>query len=138
MNHCLLFLFVCLCGGLGATCRFILDAVVKRAWSRSFPLSTIIINLLASLLLGLIMALLAGSGMGQSSSSPGVGLVVSKTVATSGFLGGFSTFSTAINESRELLQKGKKGTGVAYLAVSIIGPALCAWVGYAVGIVLRL
>ena len=138
MNHGLLFLFVRLCGGSGAACRFILDTAIKRVWSRSFPLSTTIINLLASLLLGLIMGLLAGSGTGRASSSPSVGLVVFKTVATSGFLGGFSTFSTAINESRELLQKGKKGTGAAYLAVSMIGPALCAWAGYALGMVLRL
>lgn len=64
MNHGLLFLFVCLCGGSGAACRFILDTAIKRVWSRSFPLSTTIINLLASLLLGLIMGLLAGSGDG--------------------------------------------------------------------------
>lgn len=138
MNHGLLFLFVCLCGGLGATCRFILDTAIKKAWSRSFPLSTTIINLFASLLLGLIMGLLAGPEAGQTSSSPSAGLVVFKTVSASGFLGGFSTFSTAINESRELLQKGKKETGAASLAVSMICPALCAWVGYAMGMVLRL
>lgn len=31
------FILVCLCGGLGAMARFILDTSIQRWWSRAFP-----------------------------------------------------------------------------------------------------
>ena len=33
-------ILVCLCGGVGASCRYLLDVTIKTYWQRAFPLST--------------------------------------------------------------------------------------------------
>ena len=40
-------ILVCLCGGVGASCRYLLDVTIKTYWQRAFPLSTFTINLIA-------------------------------------------------------------------------------------------
>ena len=50
-------ILVCLCGGVGASCRYLLDATIKTYWQRAFPLSTFTINLIAGFLTGLVAAL---------------------------------------------------------------------------------
>ena len=40
-------ILVCLCGGVGASCRYLLDATIKTYWQRAFPLSTFTSNLIA-------------------------------------------------------------------------------------------
>ena len=37
-------ILVCLCGGVGASCRYLLDVTIKTYWQRAFPLSTFTIN----------------------------------------------------------------------------------------------
>ena len=32
-------ILVCLCGGVGASCRYLLDVTIKTYWQRAFPLS---------------------------------------------------------------------------------------------------
>ena len=51
-------ILVCLCGGVGASCRYLLDATIKTYWQRAFPLSTFTINLIAGFLTGLVAAYL--------------------------------------------------------------------------------
>ena len=45
-------ILVCLCGGVGASCRYLLDVTIKTYWQRAFPLSTFTINLIAGFLAG--------------------------------------------------------------------------------------
>ena len=47
-------ILVCLCGGVGASCRYLLDVTIKTYWQRAFPLSTFTINLIAGFLAGLV------------------------------------------------------------------------------------
>ena len=75
---------MCLCGGLGASARYVCDSYIKAIWHNAFPLSTFIINVIAGLLAGIVAAL------SMESAIPGD---VHFLLAT-GFLGGFSTFST--------------------------------------------
>lgn len=46
------FLLVCICGGLGAVARFMLNTSIQRWWHRAYPLSTFIINIIAALCAG--------------------------------------------------------------------------------------
>ena len=43
-----MFALICMCGGLGAVTRFVLNTSIQRWWNRAFPLSTFIINVLAT------------------------------------------------------------------------------------------
>ena len=88
-------ILVCLCGGVGASCRYLLDATIKTYWQRAFPLSTFTINLIAGFLTGLVAALALGGTLDEPW----------RLVLATGFLGGFSTFSTAINEMVTLFRK---------------------------------
>ena len=85
-------LLIALAGGLGATARFVLDGVVDRRNPFRFPLGTVVINVTGSLLLGLLTgAVVAYGGADQ------VELVIG-----TGFLGGYTTFSTASVEAVRL------------------------------------
>ena len=98
-------ILVCLCGGVGASCRYLLDVTIKTYWQRAFPLSTFTINLIAGFLAGLVAALA---------------------------LGGISTFSTAINEMVTLFRKHRYPTAAAYLVLSLGVPVVAAACGFLV------
>lgn len=111
---------MCLCGGLGASARYVCDSYIKAIWHNAFPLSTFIINVIAGLLAGIVAAL------SMESAIPGdVHFLLAM-----GFLGGFSTFSTMMNEAVVLLCKGEVAVFAAYLAVSVIVPVVSVACGY--------
>lgn len=116
----LLPILVCLCGGAGASCRYLLDATVKTYWTRAFPLSTFIINLVAGLLAGLVAALAMNAAINESW----------RLLLATGFLGGFSTFSTAINEIVTLARGHDRLTASCYAVSSIIVPPLAVAIGF--------
>ncbi|KFI97567.1 fluoride efflux transporter FluC [Bifidobacterium stellenboschense] len=111
---------VCLSGGLGASCRYLLDTTVKTYWTRAFPMSTFVINLLAGLLAGLVAAAALVGGLDESW----------RLMLATGFLGGFSTFSTAINEMVTLFRKRRYPTAAGYLLASVVAPPLAAAAGF--------
>ncbi|QGN31726.1 fluoride efflux transporter CrcB [Microlunatus sp. Gsoil 973] len=81
-------------GGVGAACRFAIDGLVRGRTSRAFPFGTMIINLSGSLLLGLLAGMVATGLPSQA-----------QTVAGTGFLGGYTTFSSASVETLRLMQE---------------------------------
>ena len=113
-------LLICLCGGLGAGLRYLLDTLVKARWQVDLPLSTMIINLLAGLAAGLVAALAAFHGL------PSWGRLLLAT----GLLGGFSTFSTAVNEVLALTQQRRQLAALGYLAASMLLPPLLTALGF--------
>lgn len=116
-------MLICLCGGLGAIVRFVLDTAVKRHWTHAFPMATLVINAAASFLAGLVAGLFAGF----APSDPW------RLMLATGFLGGFSTFSTMMSESVTLLRSRRVSTGFANLAVQLVAPVLCAALGFTLG-----
>ena len=113
-------LLICLCGGLGAALRYLLDTLVKARWQVDLPLSTMIINLLAGLAAGLVAALAAFHGL------PNWGRLLLAT----GLLGGFSTFSTAVNEVLALTRRRRHLAALGYLAASMLLPPLLTALGF--------
>ena len=113
-------LLICLCGGLGAGLRYLLDTLVKARWQVDLPLSTMIINLLAGLAAGLVAALAAFHGL------PAWGRLLLAT----GLLGGFSTFSTAVNEVLALTRQRRHLAALGYLAASMLLPPLLTALGF--------
>lgn len=110
-----LFLVLALAGGLGAVCRFVLDGVITaRAPRAGLPLGTIVVNVTGSFALGLL------TGLAASTWLPAEWLLVVGT----GFLGGYTTFSTASFETVRLLQERRhraalaNGLGVLVLATA--------------------
>jgi CrcB protein len=106
-------------GGVGAVARFVLDGIV-RLRVEAYPLGTMIINLSGSFLLGLVVGL-----AGAHVLSPEWRLILG-----TGFLGGYTTFSTASYEAVRLAQQGRWRAA----SVHTIGMAVGAFVFAAIGL----
>jgi CrcB protein len=119
----LLFLALSVAGGLGAVCRFVLDSAIKAQASEAMPWGTITINLTGSFLLGLVVGLTGGHVLPES-----VHLIVG-----TGFLGGYTTFSTASLETVRLLQERRVlpalANGVGVLVVAMLAAGAGLWLG---------
>lgn len=101
---------VALGGALGAVARW---AVTTETPSHtgSFPWAVFAINVLGSALLAALPAVAAVR------RSPGLAVFLG-----TGVLGGFTTMSTASEQTADLLRSGQQGTALAYVA----GTLLCA------------
>lgn len=111
---------LCFFGGIGAMARYVLDVSIQRSWNRSFPLSTLVINGITSLCAGIAMM----SYYAQSVDSQTVMLFLT------GFLGGFSTFSTAINEVLSLIRKKRFAMALGYGVATVAVPLVCVALGF--------
>ena len=105
-----------LAGGLGAAARFVVDTLVTRRTRRvGVPVGTIVVNATACLLLGALTGWLLGH--------PGHDGV--RAVLGVGFLGGYSTFSTASVEAARLLLAGRAPAAAPH-ALVMLGTSLVA------------
>lgn len=110
-------------GGLGSLARFGLGKAAA-GWAIDFPVATLASNLLACLILGFV----AGIATQRADVSPLLRLGI-----TTGFCGGFSTFSTFGLESMDLFGEGRMLLGAAYVAVSLVLCFAGIWAGQALG-----
>jgi fluoride exporter len=110
-------------GGLGSLARLGMSKWIGPT-SNGFPLHTLITNLIACLVLGF--------AVGVISNRPGFHPVL-KMGITTGFCGGFSTFSAFSLESVDLLSNGKFTVSAGYVIISV---SLCftgIWLGQVMG-----
>ncbi|MFC3300264.1 fluoride efflux transporter CrcB [Arthrobacter agilis] len=110
-------------GGLGSVARFVLDGVIRSRVRTSTPVGTITINVTGSLLLGFLTGLVLAAAL-----SPTWTLVVG-----TGFLGGYTTFSTASHETVRLLRSGSVraalASGVGTAVAALIAAGVGLWLG---------
>ena len=111
-------LSVAIGGGLGAALRYLLLLLVKN---QPFPYATLMINVLGSMLLGIIMAISIKNN--QLSE-------LSKLFLATGFCGGFTTFSTFSLDNMSLLQQGKYNLAFMYIAASVLAGIFATWLGF--------
>ena len=98
-------------GGLGSLARYSLSRAVTGSYLAAFPLGTLLVNVLASLILGLFL----GWADGRNLSYPSFRLLVAV-----GFCGGFSTFSTFSAETLLLLKSGQGLLALLNVAGSVL------------------
>ena len=107
MLNCLV---VALGGGIGACLRYLIGLIPLKE-SFTFPVKTLVINLLGCFVIGLIAAL----AVKNTSLSPKTVLFI-KT----GLCGGFTTFSTFALETETLIKTGHIGFAVLYVVLSVV------------------
>ena len=119
MLNCLV---VALGGGIGACLRY-LTGLMPLKEPFTFPVKTLVINLLGCFVIGLIAAL----AVKNSSLS-------SKTVLfiKTGLCGGFTTFSTFALETETLIKTGHIGLALVYVALSVVAGVGLAFAGQVV------
>jgi CrcB protein len=83
-------------GGLGALARYHVEGLIAPRQRSPFPLSTLVVNVTGSLLLGLLVGLVSAGHLSA----------VWQTWVGTGFLGAFTTFSTFTYETVRLIEDG--------------------------------
>lgn len=111
---------VAVAGAAGALSRYGIGHLVGP---RSFPWTTLGINLLGSFLLGVLWRAGLEHRWPDTVTTP-LGL---------GFLGAFTTYSTFSNETMELLRTDRPTAAGLYVSASLVGGLLAAAAGYAAG-----
>jgi CrcB protein len=110
-------------GGLGALGRYALEGLIAPRQRGPFPLSTLLVNVSGSLLLGILAGIALTGRLGPSwLAFLGTGLV-----------GGYTTFSTFTYETVRLIEDGAWRSAAWNLLLS--GPLSFAgaWVGFVLG-----
>ncbi len=110
-------------GALGAVSRYLLGRFIAERVSAQFPLGTLIINVTGAFLIGLLFAL-AGHKVISTSE---------QVILATGFLGGYTTFSTMSWEGIQLVRGGSTTNGTLYLGGSVALGLVCATLGLVVG-----
>jgi CrcB protein len=103
------FLIVCGAGALGCGGRYLISLWIG---SRSFPFATLAVNLLGSFAIALVLEL----SIRIADFPPNLRLAL-----VTGFLGGFTTYSSFNYESTALLEGGQALRGLLYLGATVIG-----------------
>jgi CrcB protein len=117
----LTFLAVASGGAIGATMRLLLNASVNKTFIHALPLGTLAVNLIGSLLIGMLFAYFHIN----TTLSP-----YFKTFMVTGILGAFTTYSTFAIESFFLLEAGQYTQAFANMALNLLGTILFAGMGY--------
>jgi len=107
-------ILVALGGALGAVARYGSIQLATRFFT--FPMGTMLVNIIGSLLIGILMARL--------SSDP------AKLLLITGVLGGFTTFSAFSWDVLQLFQRGQLTMAAAYVLGSVIFSLLAVYLGY--------
>ena len=108
-------LFVALGGAFGSVCRYL----ISRMGDTSFPWTTLCVNVLGSLLIGILVGL-----VNKDVLSPEM-----KLLLVTGFCGGFTTFSTFANESFSMMKAGDVLLSAIYAGASVTISILAVWMG---------
>ncbi|MEO8276611.1 MAG: fluoride efflux transporter CrcB [Thermoanaerobaculia bacterium] len=104
------FLLVAAGGALGATLRYAAALAVARFHSGTFPLATVLINIVGCLAIGLVLGTVGEHPL----ADPDL-----RRFLVTGFLGGFTTFSAFGYETIDLLRRGSTGAALANVALSV-------------------
>jgi len=108
-------------GAIGATLRLLINGTVNKHFVHALPLGTLTVNLLGSLLIGVLFAYFHLN----TSLSPHL-----KTFMVTGILGALTTYSTFAIESFFLLESGHYAQAFANMALNLFGTVLMAGLGY--------
>lgn len=107
-------------GTLGCWARYGMTNLVQSIYGRDFPYATMSINLLGSFLMGFLFI----ETVERLSTSPALRVGI-----LTGFLGGYTTFSTFSMESVLLVEQGYVLRAALYMALSTILGYIAAFGG---------
>src|SRR5690554_2001098 len=96
-------------GAVGSMARY---GVGRMFPLGGFPYATLTVNVVGSLLMGLLAAVLSRTAIGWSEEA--------RLLLGVGLLGGFTTFSAFSLDVFTLLQRGEWASGIAYIILSVV------------------
>ena len=114
---------VALGAAVGAPLRYLTDRLLRRRVDSVFPWGTLAVNVVASFVLGVVLAASAGGRLDDE---------VVALVGT-GFCGALSTYSTFGYETLRLFEDGARFYAVLNVAVSVVAGIAAAALGWWLG-----
>lgn len=107
-------------GVLGCLARYVMTQLVQSIWGTSFPYATLIINVSGSFLMGFLFIETL-----DRLTLP----VALRTGILTGFIGGYTTFSTYMMETLLLTEQGLIMRGLLYVFLSNLAGFAAAFFG---------
>jgi CrcB protein len=114
--------YVALGSAVGGVARYLLAAFVQQRVGLNFPTGTLVVNISGSLLLGFLWRYALGTDVITPEA---------RALLTTGFCGGYTTFSTFSYETMVLLEDGQSARAGVYVVLSVLLSLAGAWLGIA-------
>ncbi len=108
---------------LGGISRFLIGKAITSISAYSFPIGTLFINVVGSLVMGYIV------GVAAKGATPASYILF----LTTGLCGGFTTFSAFSMENIIMLRNGQYGLALTYIVASVVLGLLACLLGYQLG-----
>lgn len=119
MSTAMTWLAVAAAGGLGAVARHLVDLGVSRRSASRSPVGTIVVNVTGSLLAGMVAGLAVAGRLG----------VEVEFVVAGGFLGAYTTFSTAMFQAVVEFEQRRPLVATTHLIATLALAVGAAWLG---------
>jgi fluoride exporter len=120
MSRIYIYLAIAGFGILGCLARYLMTQLVQGIWGTSFPYATLIINVSGSFLMGFLFV----------ETLERLTLTVAlRTGILTGFIGGYTTFSTYMMETILLAEQGLIVRGALYIVLSTLIGLVAAYFG---------
>ena len=113
--------YIGLGSAVGGISRYYLATAIQQRAASAFPFGTLVINISGSLLLGFLLR--------YALSTPTISAEV-RALLTTGFCGGYTTFSTYSYETATLLEGGDYRRAGLYMAASVFVALLGTFLGF--------
>lgn len=118
----MLALYIAVGGALGSVARYLLGVAIQQRAGIGFPVATLAINVTGSFLLGFLLR----SAFVSSSVTPEI-----RAMLTTGFCGGYTTFSTFSYDTAGLVEGGQYGRAATYVVLSVVVSLAATFLGFA-------
>ncbi len=114
-------LLIAIGGAVGSVCRYLVSSAVLRALGTLFPAGTFVVNVVGCLVFGAV----AGAAQSRITLSPDA-----RALLLAGLLGGFTTFSSYMNESVVLVREGQVLWAGLNLGGQVVAGFAAFWLAY--------
>ncbi|MBB4120395.1 fluoride efflux transporter CrcB [Martelella radicis] len=111
-------------GALGSVGRYLVGVFAIRLWGPHFPWGTFVVNIVGSLMIGILVEAVARA-LNQSADM--------RMFIVTGFLGGFTTFSSFSLDAMTMIERGDVLHAVAYITASVGLALIAVFAGLAIG-----
>jgi CrcB protein len=125
-GEALVLVVVALGSASGGAARYGISGLAARSFGETFPWGTLLVNVVGSLLIGLVATVTGPDG--RLLVSP-----LARQFAMPGFFGGFTTFSSFSLQTLSLAQDGEWLWAAGNVVLSVALCLLGVWLGAALG-----